>query len=200
MFVYLDILLLDRLLSNTLEIYKSWHLRWINTTTIFITVRHVSFWQHPHTTSDTWSLLVCGTAASGQKAFLGSRHLGTFPARGEVSSLPRRAVLEQLGELSLVQDLSETILFRLECWLQKLQSFWDRQTQNCFWDRPCFGPSSSARRQVLRPAICAPSLQVESLTAESTLTTETQERASLLGLMIEANRILRGTSSNQRQL
>jgi hypothetical protein len=50
------------------------------------------------------------------------------------------------------------------------------------------------------PDICPPSLQEESLPADSSLTTETQERASLPGLLIEANRITRGKSSNQRQL
>jgi hypothetical protein len=35
---------------------------------------------------------------------------------------------------------------------------------------------------------------------QSALITETQERSSLPGLLIEANRIIRGTSSNQRQL
>jgi hypothetical protein len=50
------------------------------------------------------------------------------------------------------------------------------------------------------PDICGPSLQEESLPSEHTLTTETQERSSLPGLLIEANRITRGTSSNQRQL
>ena len=50
------------------------------------------------------------------------------------------------------------------------------------------------------PDIYAPSLQEESLPAESTLTTETQKRASLPGLLIEANRIMGGTSSNQRHL
>jgi hypothetical protein len=35
----------------------------------------------------------------------------------------------------------------------------------------------------------APSLQEESLPAENTLTTETKERASLPGLLIEANRV-----------
>jgi hypothetical protein len=48
--------------------------------------------------------------------------------------------------------------------------------------------------------ICAPSLQEESLPAESALTNETRERASLPGLLVEANRITKGTSSNQRQL
>ena len=47
------------------------------------------------------------------------------------------------------------------------------------------------------PNICVPSLKEESLLAESALTTETQERATLPGLVIEANRIMRGTISNQ---
>ena len=38
------------------------------------------------------------------------------------------------------------------------------------------------------PDICAPSLQEESLPAESALTTETQERASLSGLLVEATK------------
>ena len=50
------------------------------------------------------------------------------------------------------------------------------------------------------PDICAPTLQEESLPAESAQTTETQERASLPGLLIEANRITGGTISNHRQL
>ena len=37
------------------------------------------------------------------------------------------------------------------------------------------------------PDLCAPYLQEESLPAESNLTTETQERVSLQGLLIEAN-------------
>ena len=48
--------------------------------------------------------------------------------------------------------------------------------------------------------ICAPSLQEESLPAESTLTPENQERAGLPGLLTEANRITGGISSNQIQL
>jgi hypothetical protein len=48
--------------------------------------------------------------------------------------------------------------------------------------------------------ICAPSRKEESFPAESTLITETQERATLQGLQTEANIITGGTSSNQRQL
>jgi hypothetical protein len=47
--------------------------------------------------------------------------------------------------------------------------------------------------------ICAPSLQEESLPTNSTLTTETQERARLPGLLRGANRITGGTSSNQNK-
>jgi hypothetical protein len=46
------------------------------------------------------------------------------------------------------------------------------------------------------PDICASSLQEESLPAESALTNESQERASLPGLLVEANRVTKGTSSN----
>jgi hypothetical protein len=60
--------------------------------------------------------------------------------------------------------------------------------------------TTSARRQVQMPNIWSPSKQEESLPAESTLTTETQEKASLPGLLIEANIITKGTSSKQRQL
>ena len=50
------------------------------------------------------------------------------------------------------------------------------------------------------PDICAPSLQEESLPAESPLKTETLERVGLPGVLTEANRITGGTSSSQRQL
>jgi hypothetical protein len=43
-------------------------------------------------------------------------------------------------------------------------------------------------------------MQVESLPAENTLTTEIQERANLPCLLIEANRIMKGTSSNKTLL
>jgi hypothetical protein len=47
--------------------------------------------------------------------------------------------------------------------------------------------------------LCAPSLQEESLHAESNLTTETQERAGLPGLLTEASTITGGTiTTNSR--
>jgi hypothetical protein len=52
----------------------------------------------------------------------------------------------------------------------------------------------------LNARLLAPSLQEESLPAESTLTTETQKRAGLPGLLTEANIITEGTGSSQRRL
>ena len=57
---------------------------------------------------------------------------------------------EQVRESSCVPCPSETSLCRWACRLQR---------QHIFWDRPCFRPSSSARRQVWTPDLCAPSLQ-----------------------------------------
>jgi hypothetical protein len=129
--------------------------------------------------------------ASEEEHDSGSRHPGTFPARGEVSAPPKRALPQHLGEPSWFPDPTETSLHRWECGLEKL---------HIFWDKPCFGLSSSVRRQVWEPDICPHSLQEESLAAESALTTEIQEKASLPGLLIEANRITRGTISKKRQL
>ena len=117
---------------------------------------------------------------SGTDPVLGSRHLGYIPARGEVST---RKCSARAG--------GETIPQRPVCTSESVHSF---------WDRPCFGPSSSAKRQVRMSDISTPSLQEESLPAESTLTTETQERTRRPGLLTEANRITGGTSSNQKQL
>jgi hypothetical protein len=50
--------------------------------------------------------------ASEADPISGSRHLGTLPARGELSMSPGRALLEHLGEPSLVLDLSENSLHR----------------------------------------------------------------------------------------
>jgi hypothetical protein len=70
------------------------------------------------------------------------------------------------------------------------QSLWtaERSSQDPPRDLKTSGEwnTTSARRQVRTPDIWAPSLQEESLPAESTLTTETQERASLPGLLIPA--------------
>ena len=63
-----------------------------------------------------------------------------------------------------------------------------------------FGHSSSARRWIRAPDFYAPSLQEESLPTESALTTGTQEKVGLPGVLTEANKTTGGTSSSQRQL
>jgi hypothetical protein len=62
---------------------------------------------------DTESGTGRSNTAFGADPISGSRHPGMpFPARGEVSTLPQRALLDHLGEPSLVLDLSETSLCR----------------------------------------------------------------------------------------
>jgi hypothetical protein len=50
--------------------------------------------------------------APGAGPVSGSRHLGTFPARGEESTMPRKALQEHLGEPSRFPDPSDTSLHR----------------------------------------------------------------------------------------
>jgi hypothetical protein len=72
-----------------------------------------------------------------------------------------------------------------------VQSFWTppRSSQDTPWDLKTSGEwnTTSARRQVRTPDIWAPALQEESLPAENTLTTETKDRATLPGLLKDAN-------------
>jgi hypothetical protein len=56
------------------------------------------------------------------------------------------------------------------------------------------------RRWIRAPDFWTPALQEESLPAESALTTETQVRVGLPGVLTEANRIKGGSGSSQRQL
>ena len=64
---------------------------------------------------------------------------------------------------------------------------------------PGTGPVSGLHLQPGGRSERQTSVQEESLPAREYLTTETQERAGLLGLLTEANEITGGTSSNQRQ-
>jgi hypothetical protein len=132
--------------------------------------RNESFWVRPH---------------------FGLQTLGHLPHQRRDGLREGLRPPEQMREPSCVLGPSETSVERSAHRLQR---------QYIFWDRPCFRPSSSARIQAWMPDLCIPSLQEESLPTESTLTTETQERGRLPGLLTEANRITGGTSSNQRQL
>jgi hypothetical protein len=67
----------------------------------------------------------------------GSRHPGTFPVRGEVSTMPGRALPEHLGVPGSLQDYSAQV----RVWTTEANSFCDRMKQHSFWERSCFGPS-----------------------------------------------------------
>ena len=91
-----------------------------------------------------------------------------------------------------------------EHWAPWGQSWWttQRSPQDSPWDLSISSEwiTTSAWRKVRTPDIWAPSLQEEIMPAESTLNTETQEKTSLPGLLIEAKIITWGTRYNQRQL
>jgi hypothetical protein len=61
------------------------------------------------------------------------------------------------------------------------------------------GSDPELRRWVSASDCWTPALKEESLPAESVLTTGTQVRVGLPGVLTEANRITGGTNSNQRQ-
>jgi hypothetical protein len=119
--------------------------------------------------------------ASGTDSVLASDIWAPFPARGEVAG----------WEGTDLQSRSESHLVSRVPWRPV-----------CEGELPdCRGNTSSGTDPVsglhLQPGgKCAPFLQEESLPAEWTLTTETQERAGLPGLVTEANRITGGTRSN----
>jgi hypothetical protein len=126
--------------------------------------------------------------ASGADPILGSRHPGTF--------LPEERCPPHLGGLC--------------------QSTWGSHLWSGISQRPdCVGESAkyiSYEASGTSPVLglhllpgdrseCQISVQLPcKRRAVSTLTTETQERASLQCLLIEAKRTMGGTSSNQRQL
>jgi hypothetical protein len=79
------------------------------------------------------------------------------------------------------------------------ESRWATEATELLGQGP-FRPSSSARKWIWAPDLCAPSLTEESLPAESALTTGTQERVGIPGVLTKTNRITGGTSWSQRQL
>ena len=104
--------------------------------------------------------------ASGAGPFSGSRHLGTFPAKGEVFTPPGKALLEHFGEPLCFLDPSETGLCRWECGLQKLT------TSGTSGSDTGSGTGLVSGLHLLPGDICATSLKEESLPAERTMATE----------------------------
>jgi hypothetical protein len=95
----------------------------------------------------------------------------------------------QVRASSCIPGLSESSPSRGTCWPQKQQSFLDRVPLGLHPQ-----PGGRAETQTSGHLPC------KSLPAERALTTGTQERIELAGVLTEANRITGGTRSNQRQL
>jgi hypothetical protein len=157
--------------------------------------------QHLVTCSQSqWKPLRFLRTASETDPISGSRHPGTFPARGELSALPGRALLEHLGEPSWFPDPSETSLCRWECGQQKLTASvtgWSNTTSGT-------GPVSAfifcQERSPNTRYLCTFPVRREFDCRVCSDHWNSEERARLSGLLIEANRITRRTISNQRQL
>ena len=78
------------------------------------------------------------------------------PARPEYSCSPGPGGF-WLGNRGSHLGSGNPLKSSLQKWECAHRSFCDRQKQHSFWERFCFGPSSSARREVRMPNICAPS-------------------------------------------
>jgi hypothetical protein len=76
---------------------------------------------------------------SGADRISGTRHPGTFPARGEVSTLPRKTSPQHMGEPFWVPRFHQDWSAQVRVWTSKANSFWDRQKPHSFWGRSCFG-------------------------------------------------------------
>ena len=115
---------------------------------------------------------------------MGSRHLGTFPTRGREP--PGRALTSRSGEGAILcpKCLRD----------QSVQVSAQTAEATYILGQALFRAFIYSQEAGLnaRPHCTLP--------AESTLTTENQERAGLPGLLTETNRITGGTSSRQRQL
>jgi hypothetical protein len=121
------------------------------------------------------------------------RPLHSFPARGEVAS-KESCVRGTRYEPSCIPGPKEISPHRIapkNSSLHRRAHRW--QKRHSFWDRVPIGLH-------LQPEDRAELQNSAHLPAKSTLTTETQERVGLPGVLTEANRITGGTSSSQRQL
>ena len=130
----------------------------------------------------------------------GFRHLATFPARGKGSAQCRSALPEHQLQTSWFQDSTECILDVWECRIQKLTPSGTGQSNSAsgqvlFWAF-FFGQEGGLKAIYL----CTFPVRGELACRESSDNWNSEQRCSLPGLLIEANRITWGTSSNQRQL
>jgi hypothetical protein len=114
--------------------------------------------------------------------------LHTFPAKEESACREGSDPRTQVRVLSCILCLSDTSPLRRACGPKKQQSYLDRVPLGFHLQ-----PGGRAELQSVH-------LRCKSMPAEGALTTGTQKRVGLPGVLTEANRITGGTSSSQRQL
>jgi hypothetical protein len=138
--------------------------------------------------------------ASEAAHFLGSRHPATFPGRGQVSAEPQRDLPQHRQKTSWFPDSAESSLHRWECGLQKITPSVAGQSNTASGKGPDLGlhlwPGGGPNTRYL----CTFPVREELAYRECSYHWNLEERASLPGLLIEGNKITRGTISKQRQL
>jgi hypothetical protein len=132
--------------------------------------------------------------------YTGPRFPPTSQARGKGSAWPGSSMPEHRQQTSCFQDSSESIVQRWECRIQKLTASGTGQSNSAlvqvlFWAY-IFGQERGPKARYL----CTFPVRGELACREFSEHWNSEERASLPGLLIEANRITRGTISKQRQL
>ena len=130
----------------------------------------------------------------------GPRHPATFPARGKGSAWCRSALPEHQLQTSCFQDPSESILHMWECRIQKLTPSGTGQRNSASGQILLWAFVFDQEGGLKAIYLCTFPVREELAFRECSDHWNSEERASLPGLLIEANRITWGTSSNQRQL
>jgi hypothetical protein len=135
--------------------------------------------------------------ASEAAPFSGSRHLATFPARGQVSTRPGRLLPQNRREPSCFRESTKLSLHRWECAPQKLTASVTGQSNTASGKGPVLGLH-------LRPGwgpnaryLCTFPVRGELACRECSDHWNWEERASLPDLLIDGNRTPEEQSLNR---
>jgi hypothetical protein len=124
------------------------------------------FWNSAESSLHRWEcglqkLTASGTGGSHRASeavpFSGSRHLATFPARGQGSTRPGRPLPQDPWEPSWFRDSTESSLHRWECGLLKQQLLWQAKATQLL-GKDLFWAFIFGQEEVQTPDNCAPSL------------------------------------------
>jgi hypothetical protein len=128
------------------------------------------------------------------------RHPTTFLDRGQVSTRPWRLLPQERRETSWFWDSTESSLHRWECGLLKLTASVTGQSNTSSGKGPVLGlqlrPGGGPNTRYL----CTFPVRGELASRDCSDHWNSEEGASLPGLLIEGNRITRGKISKKRQL